>query len=138
VGWSWNWCWSIGRGASRSRPSTKPVVDPSLNLAVNCCSYHSRRDTGGWRGSGVIVHPMDNLTVDGCSDLILTLVLGMNIMLGLEAVMDMLMGSLVDVGVSNLLNRLSARRNIGRKLLDVDRATKVQRDLCNQNLSAVA
>jgi hypothetical protein len=81
---------------------------------------------------------MDNLTVDGCSDLLLTLVLGMNIVLGLETVMDMLMGSLVDVGVSNLLNRLNARRNIGRKLLDVDRATKVERDLCKQNLSAVA
>lgn len=138
MGCTWCWCWSIGGGASRSRPSTKPVVDPSLNVAINCCSYHSRRDTGGGRGPGVIVHPMDNLTVDGCSDLLLTLVLGMNIVLGLETVMDMLMGSLVDVGVSNLLNRLSARRNIGRKLLDVDRATEVQRDLCKQNLSAVA
>ena len=127
----------LGGGASRSRSSTKPVVDPSLDLAINCCSKHGRRDARRWRGSEVVIDPVDNLTVDSRSDL-LALLLTMIISLGMETVMDMLVSSLVDIGIANLLDRFSIRGGISCDLLDLNWTTEVQGDLGRQDLSATS
>ena len=119
-------CWGHGRGASRSSTSTKPVVDPSLDLAIDCRSHHSGRDARRWRGPEVVIDPVDNLTIDCCGDLLALILI---ISLGMITVVDMLVSSLVDIGIANLLEGFGSRWGISCDLLDLDRTTEVQGDL---------
>jgi hypothetical protein len=72
---------------------------------------------------------VNNLAINGCSDL-LTSVITMQVSLSLEmTVVNMLMGTLMDCGVVCFLDRFGRRRSIGGELFDTDRTTKVQRNL---------
>jgi hypothetical protein len=55
-----------------------------------------------------VVNPANDLAINGCSDL-LTLVMTMKVSLGLEiAIMDMLVGTLMDGCVTSLLDGFGA------------------------------
>jgi hypothetical protein len=51
-----------------------------------------------------VINPADDLAINGCSDL-LTIVMTMKVSLGLKmAIVDMLVGTLMDGGVASLLD----------------------------------
>lgn len=80
---------------------------------------------------------MNDLAINGCGDLVLTLVLAMNVFLSMEAVVDVLVSSLVDIGVADLLGGFGTSRSISCNLLDMDWTTKVERHLKREKVSAV-
>jgi hypothetical protein len=80
---------------------------------------------------------VDNLTINSRGDL-LALVLTTSILLGMETVMDVLVSSLVHIGIANLLDRFGTCWGIGCNLFDLNRTTEVQGDLQRPSLLAVA